>query len=692
MHPSSSKYENFLEILRRTQRWRPAVAKTAALFADISVIEYEHLIQFLGESGEDGPLGSLMCVCGVNNVRLDPHVLAEALKVTEPVIDFAFPYRVQGADAVEPLLTAVQAEDISWERQAFGGKIAAELAVQNDCHRPMVKKVLLKLSQKIHTVEANLLIDHSLALIDDETQHQINMPWVTKQDVLESLPEEKPPVVIGGDYTVRRPVPKIGRNAPCPCGSGKKYKKCCYEKDQQLLRDPSPYEGITMTQLRSMPNLANDVEIIKKMRAYELKKLEPVQLNEDQLYQAYIRATHFGMRQFGYDLLVELKGRPKRQDFALEHMEDLLESALDAGDLDLARKAMDVIPSDKLHDAATIKLQFDLVQNLENFTSLEARSQQALEEENDESRIEWDYGLLDLSYKLENILPALCIVFARAAIMGRQNAYLDNELLVETVRSCRAELGHDPYGDPLEEFFDWTMKKGEFNLQEDAKDRQIQEFKEKVIQANRSAAKKQSKLREKELELDRLGKKLAGTIEATTVSDSTAETVAPLSPEERKTADDLHRQIDNLKAEINIQQHDRRQLRRKLQETQKQLRIRETTKAPAVTSNEQADGLKPHKALKKILIPDYSPTFRRSCESLPAPMVAKALGAAADFASHDKSVWRRTKPIETLSRVFRIQIGRQYRLLIGWEPEARLEILDLIHRSNLETWIKRYAG
>ncbi|MBC6995220.1 SEC-C domain-containing protein [Lewinella lacunae] len=21
--------------------------------------------------------------------------------------------------------------------------------------------------------------------------------------------------------------PKIGRNAPCPCGSGKKYKNCC---------------------------------------------------------------------------------------------------------------------------------------------------------------------------------------------------------------------------------------------------------------------------------------------------------------------------------------------------------------------------------------------------------------------------------------------------------------------------------
>ncbi|WP_462431052.1 SEC-C metal-binding domain-containing protein, partial [Bilophila wadsworthia] len=24
-----------------------------------------------------------------------------------------------------------------------------------------------------------------------------------------------------------RETPKVGRNEPCPCGSGKKYKKCC---------------------------------------------------------------------------------------------------------------------------------------------------------------------------------------------------------------------------------------------------------------------------------------------------------------------------------------------------------------------------------------------------------------------------------------------------------------------------------
>ena len=37
------------------------------------------------------------------------------------------------------------------------------------------------------------------------------------------------PARTGGDdviKTVRRDEPKVGRNDPCPCGSGKKYKKC----------------------------------------------------------------------------------------------------------------------------------------------------------------------------------------------------------------------------------------------------------------------------------------------------------------------------------------------------------------------------------------------------------------------------------------------------------------------------------
>ena len=30
-----------------------------------------------------------------------------------------------------------------------------------------------------------------------------------------------------GTFVRPRSVPKVGRNAPCPCGSGRKYKRCC---------------------------------------------------------------------------------------------------------------------------------------------------------------------------------------------------------------------------------------------------------------------------------------------------------------------------------------------------------------------------------------------------------------------------------------------------------------------------------
>jgi hypothetical protein len=44
---------------------------------------------------------------------------------------------------------------------------------------------------------------------------------------------------------------KVGRNDPCPCGSGKKFKKCCEEKQKskkfsaQLLSNGLPFQPET---------------------------------------------------------------------------------------------------------------------------------------------------------------------------------------------------------------------------------------------------------------------------------------------------------------------------------------------------------------------------------------------------------------------------------------------------------------
>ena len=56
---------------------------------------------------------------------------------------------------------------------------------------------------------------------------------IAEPEKLENLrqPEEQPMFFSGGEAptpkTGQRTTKKVGRNAPCPCGSGKKYKKCC---------------------------------------------------------------------------------------------------------------------------------------------------------------------------------------------------------------------------------------------------------------------------------------------------------------------------------------------------------------------------------------------------------------------------------------------------------------------------------
>lgn len=48
-----------------------------------------------------------------------------------------------------------------------------------------------------------------------------------------SPPDPRP---IGPDLLTVLTVPKVGRNDPCPCGSGQKYKRCCLKARQDARR------------------------------------------------------------------------------------------------------------------------------------------------------------------------------------------------------------------------------------------------------------------------------------------------------------------------------------------------------------------------------------------------------------------------------------------------------------------------
>jgi hypothetical protein len=60
-----------------------------------------------------------------------------------------------------------------------------------------------------------------------------------RRPILEIVGEKTSNMLAQGS-TMRRAVAKTGRNDPCPCGSGKKYKHCCIAKDEERLHHSSP--------------------------------------------------------------------------------------------------------------------------------------------------------------------------------------------------------------------------------------------------------------------------------------------------------------------------------------------------------------------------------------------------------------------------------------------------------------------
>lgn len=67
---------------------------------------------------------------------------------------------------------------------------------------------------------------------------------------------------------------KISRNAPCPCGSGKKYKKCCLPLHTMSSPQQDSSTDDSMSGFDDLDNLSNSVvDLIKERRLEEAEKV-----------------------------------------------------------------------------------------------------------------------------------------------------------------------------------------------------------------------------------------------------------------------------------------------------------------------------------------------------------------------------------------------------------------------------------
>lgn len=477
---------------------------------------------------------------------------------------------------------------------------------------------------------------------------------------------------------------------PCHCGSGRKYKKCCYDKDQVLLRDASQYAGVTRSELKSQPGQVDDPAVIYTMRAYELKRLNLSELSDNQLFAGYRCALDYGLRELAFDMLVECEKRPSEDEFDPGHFEDLIERVLDAGDLDLARKIRDHCGEHTWYRPHAVQFRFDLLENPERFDSLEQDCRKSVAGVMDEET-EYDEPLIRLAYDCAPRHPALAIVFARAAIASNPDRHLDNESLVDIVRDARVDLDLEPWNDPAESLFDWNEGRTRRKEKAGAENAEVKRLSGKLEAARSALDERKQVLRDMEQRVKDLGRQAAKAVERKPEDVTREPGLDTIDQRDREeTLQRLRGQVAGLKAEIGEQQQQRGQLRKMLEEERKKRSALVTRSAPP----EQDD---PEKGTAMVepsgrpTLPEYTDAFRKICESLPPNLVAKAILAAGRFAAHDALIWRQTKPIRRLPEHYRIRISLDYRMIVRWQPGKSLRILDVIPRQDLESWIKRHG-
>ena len=93
----------------------------------------------------------------------------------------------------------------------------------------MFTEMLERIKFEVVTLLSKVQLQQDTDLAEMENQKQIDQSELEFQHA-GSAAQEAPAdeqVQSSSSDTVRRAGPKVGRNEPCPCGSGKKYKQCC---------------------------------------------------------------------------------------------------------------------------------------------------------------------------------------------------------------------------------------------------------------------------------------------------------------------------------------------------------------------------------------------------------------------------------------------------------------------------------
>ena len=389
-------------------------------------------------------------------------------------------------------------------------------------------------------------------------------------EVVPGILPDAPMNTLASGTTMRRAVARVGRNEPCPCGSGKKYKHCCIGKDQERLHHSSDVAGHTREEVDASLEEHLTEARLEKTSGAEMIRLDPKKIPRELVVPYLMRLCGFSL----FDRLAESFEK-------ISYSEDLNDvwnfvqffvmRAGRRGVLErLIRWRPDAAKFEKeLHPGARLLLaQGDPARYLER---LEALSLEALQTEDTESWEKFAYGVM-----VSTKLTALGILVSRSMLqVVKQNeaSFLFNEIL-----EARDKLNlppDDPFGDIVDKRFaeheddhkkeSAELRKARQNL--DAKAQEVQQLKESLAQMQKEVSRRERKL----------------LLAPPPVKTATPEVTDELPLKE------LRRKVEELKSALNERHLERNDLRRELQKAHTDLETLRQIPAPAAPGEAEPD-------------------------------------------------------------------------------------------------------
>jgi len=479
-----------------------------------------------------------------------------------------------------------------------------------------------------------------------------------------------------GGTTIRRPSRKVGRNEACPCGSGKKYKACCIDKDRERNVLASGKAGLTLAEVDANREALLKVGELEEMGPAELRRLDAARVRPE-LHQALavrLCATEqldAVVRFFETVPYTDTLGQTLRYaTFMAASMRNV-----EAMNRLLATEGGKTIP--EAEKPASVRLLGSEADAEQYLALLEDLASKAVDE---------DQLLAMLGFALlSSPMPNLGIIAARAGILSTAETGFKRLLLHDLlkVRDRKGKAFRDPVQDVLD-------KLAEVDAADGSGDDAELEDRLRSSQAAESRLKEQvAELSGKLSRAEKRAKRQPSPVVAAEVGSQ-----GPVLPDARVAK--LREDLDAVQELLRRAQEERAELRKTVREAQ-DLADQQRQQAPVTpphaaddSDDDEDDGWTTNRDPRDrpVRLPRFSKNFRDSLEGLPARVVRASLRRIGAMSSGEGAAFLGEVRLEHRPEYRRLHIQKDWRLLYRDDGDT-LDFERLVHKSKLDQEVRR---